>query len=235
MSEPEPNPATQGPLLLHPNPSSPREFIAEYDADFVHFYQAYSDRIADAALRDGRFSDGWRPDRATWIKPSIEWMLYRSGYARKPGQERVLRLGIRHADLLDILGRSLIADFVPADGDERARVSAMDRHPVRVQWDPARDLALRRMPWRAIQIGITSRVAERFRDRWVATIEDVTATVRRIEAAVRERQPASAIVLPGLQREYALPDSIRARLGMVVAFRNPAQDTGQPSGGGAGS
>jgi Domain of unknown function (DUF4291) len=32
--------------------------------------------------------------RMTWIKPSFNWMTYRSGYATKPGQEVVLGIDI---------------------------------------------------------------------------------------------------------------------------------------------
>jgi hypothetical protein len=30
----------------------------------------------------------------TWIKPSFLWMMYRCGWATKPGQERVLAIQI---------------------------------------------------------------------------------------------------------------------------------------------
>jgi len=30
----------------------------------------------------------------TWIKPSFRWMMYRSGWATKPGQEHVLAVTI---------------------------------------------------------------------------------------------------------------------------------------------
>ncbi len=32
----------------------------------------------------------------TWIKPSFLWMMYRCGWAAKPGQERVLAVRITH-------------------------------------------------------------------------------------------------------------------------------------------
>ncbi|MBP8302287.1 MAG: DUF4291 family protein [Planctomycetes bacterium] len=201
-------------VLRHAAPSSEREILAEFDDEFLWCYQAYSPAIAEAAVRAGRFAEGWKLDRATWIKPSIEWMMYRCGYGRKSGQERVLRLAFRHADFLAILGQGVVADFVPEDGDERQRRSVMDRHAVRIQWDPARDLALRRMPWRAIQIGITARLSQTFRDEWVKQIQDVTEIVQAIERDVSAGRPAQSIRLPAEQREYAIPVELRRRLEM---------------------
>ena len=49
---------------------------ADWDEEGVYFYQAYSQQIADFALKNGNFGgDGWNPDRMSWIKPSLGWML----------------------------------------------------------------------------------------------------------------------------------------------------------------
>ena len=41
----------------------------------------------------------------TWIKPSFAWMLYRSGYGKKPGQERVLRIKLSHETVSKLLSQ----------------------------------------------------------------------------------------------------------------------------------
>lgn len=71
-----------------------RQIRALYDATTITVYQAYSPAIADAALRAGAFVPPFKEARMTWIKPSFLWMMYRSGWGTKPGQERTLAVRI---------------------------------------------------------------------------------------------------------------------------------------------
>ena len=77
---------------------------AEYDDEGVYFYQAFNDEIADWTLEHqvlgGPF---YNPTRMTWIKPSFAWVLYRSGYARKHNQTRILKIKLSHES---VSGRS---------------------------------------------------------------------------------------------------------------------------------
>ena len=158
---------------------------ADWDHQGVYFYQAYSQQIADFALKNGNFGgDGWNPDRMSWIKPSLGWMLYRAGYGSKDrNQERILRIKLSHSVLSEILTNSSLASCVQGSG------------PVcRVQWDPERDLMTsqldksgskrepRKMPAvRAIQIG----VCQDFSIQKVSKLEitDVTELARAVGAA----------------------------------------------------
>ena len=69
---------------------SEREIRADYDRDTIVIYQAYSPAIADAALKAGRFVPPFSFHRMTWIKPSFLWLMHRSNWGQKSGQERVL-------------------------------------------------------------------------------------------------------------------------------------------------
>lgn len=71
-----------------------RQIRAVYSTESITVYQAYSPAIAEAALAAGRFVPPFRRDRMTWVKPSFLWMMYRCGWATKPGQERVLAVQI---------------------------------------------------------------------------------------------------------------------------------------------
>src|SRR5690348_9759495 len=71
-----------------------REVRARYSAESITVYQAYSPEIAGPAVAAGRFVAPFRRERMTWIKPSFLWMMYRCGWATKPGQERVLAVEI---------------------------------------------------------------------------------------------------------------------------------------------
>eukprot|EP00929_Paragymnodinium_shiwhaense_P006719 TRINITY_DN110694_c0_g1_i1.p1 TRINITY_DN110694_c0_g1~~TRINITY_DN110694_c0_g1_i1.p1 ORF type:complete len:311 (-),score=26.58 TRINITY_DN110694_c0_g1_i1:487-1419(-) len=91
-------------------------FRGEWDAEGVYFYQAYRAEIADWALEHGRFGGPWNPTRMTWIKPSFAWMLYRAGYGRKPGQERILRIKLSHMTVAELLQRCSLCFHVPGAG-----------------------------------------------------------------------------------------------------------------------
>ena len=76
---------------------NPQIFEAEWDAEGVYFYQAYNDQIADYAMAHQRLGGpNFSASRMTWIKPSFAWVLFRSGYARKHNQGRILKIKLSH-------------------------------------------------------------------------------------------------------------------------------------------
>ena len=56
--------------------------------------------------------------------------------------------------------------------------------PVRVQWDPERDLLLQPQAQRAIQIGLGGQAVDLYVRQWVQRITDVTPLAHRIHAQV---------------------------------------------------
>ncbi len=50
----------------------------------------------------------------TWIKPSFLWMMYRSGWATKPGQEQVLSIEITRSGFEWALANACLSHFEPA-------------------------------------------------------------------------------------------------------------------------
>ena len=70
-----------------------RQIRAVFDADTIRVYQAYNDKIADAAVAANSFSAPleaglWSSDRMTWIKPSAVWMAYRCGWTTVSSRPR---------------------------------------------------------------------------------------------------------------------------------------------------
>jgi Domain of unknown function (DUF4291) len=74
--------------------AKPREIRADYDRDTIVLYQAYPPGIADAALSQGRFVAPFSLNRMTWIKPSFLWLMERSNWGTRRGQERTLAVRI---------------------------------------------------------------------------------------------------------------------------------------------
>lgn len=73
------------------------EIRADYDAETIVMYQAYSPAIAIPALRDKRFVAPFSFNRMTWIKPSFLWLMERSNWGQKSGQEHILAVHIKRS------------------------------------------------------------------------------------------------------------------------------------------
>src|SRR4051812_17940848 len=90
-----------------------REIRADYDRDTIVVYQAYPAAIADAALEAGRFVPPFSFRRMTWVKPSFLWLMHRSNWGRKAGQERVLAVRVRRACWEEALSLGVLTSFTP--------------------------------------------------------------------------------------------------------------------------
>lgn len=173
-------------------------------------YQAYSPEIAEPALEHGTFVPPFSEARMTWIKPSFLWMMYRSGWATKRGQERVLAVTITRAGLDWALAHSALSHHDPdvytshEEWQHRLAVS-----PVRVQWDPERSLTLEPLKHRAIQVGLGPEAVQHYLKEWIVAIADVTPMASHIHALVAagDREGATA----ALPVEEPLPLSAQAR------------------------
>ena len=207
-----------------------RQIRAEYDEQLITVYQAYSPAIAIPAAADNRFSAGFKRDRMTWIKPSFRWMMYRCGWATKPGQERVLAIRIERSGFEWALAHSAFAHFDAGLHADRETWRSSLAAPVRVQWDPERDLHFRALGYRSVQIGLGGEAVARYCDEWVREIRDVTDLAHRVHGEVAGRglgqgQDAAAELLP-VERPYPVPTGIAARIGVTVDAEGEAVGAG---------
>lgn len=185
-----------------------REIRASFDDQTITVYQAYSPAIADAAVAAGRFVPPFKRDRMTWIKPSFLWMMYRSGWATKPGQERILAVRLDREGFDRALDSACLSHFeADVHGTHDAWVRSREASPVRVQWDPERNAHLQPLPWRAIQIGLGKGSVDNYVDDWIVALEDVTHVAHRAQAGALDEVP---VELP-----YRISPETAARLGMV--------------------
>ena len=148
------------------------EIRAIYDNLSIRVYQAYSAEIALPALDAQRFVPPFKMNRMTWIKPSFNWMMYRSGYASKPSQEIVLGLDITREGFDWALNHAALSSFDPhfyASHEIWRRELACK--PVRIQWDPERDWKLAPINnLRTIQIGLSGDAVANFINKWIVKI-----------------------------------------------------------------
>lgn len=73
----------------------------------------------------------------SWIKPNFLWMMYRSDWGTKEGQEVTLAVRIRRSAFDDILREAVHSTFVPEVYPSHAAwQEAVAKSAVRLQWDP---------------------------------------------------------------------------------------------------
>ena len=116
-----------------------RQIRADFDDRTIVVYQAYRSEIADAAVAAQRFVPPFSLGRMTWIKPSFLWMMQRSGWATKPGQERVLAVRITRQGFEEALAAAKLSSGNTAGAQ------------VVVQWDPERSLRGAKLEYRSIE------------------------------------------------------------------------------------
>ncbi|MEV0262279.1 DUF4291 domain-containing protein [Streptomyces sp. NPDC050617] len=176
---------------------------ADYDARTIVVYQAYTPAIADAALRAGRFVAPFSFHRMTWIKPSFMWLMHRSNWARKPGQERVLAVRITREGWEEALSQAVLTTADPAAVAEAA---------VHVQWDPERSPRGAALNHYSIQVGIGRHLIRTFTDDWIVSLTDLTPQVRKAASLTQTGHAAKAQRLFPAERAYPLPRALENRL-----------------------
>jgi len=191
-----------------------REIRADYDRTSIVVYQAYSPSIGRPAVEHGRFVPPFSRTRMTWIKPSFLWLMERSGWARKAGQEMVLAVRISRAGWEEALSQAVLTSpdrRVHPDAD--AWRAEFRRATVHVQWDPERTLRGGTRDARSIQVGLSRHVIDRYVDEWTLEIRDLTPTVHRIRGLLRAGDAKRAAALLPRERVYPLPPEPARRIG----------------------
>ncbi|MEU6847290.1 DUF4291 domain-containing protein [Streptomyces sp. NPDC046716] len=196
--------------------SAPRhEIRAAYTASTITVYQAYRPEIGLPAARDGRFPALWKRDRMTWVKPSFLWMMYRCGWAEKDGQEVVLAVDITREGFEWALRHACLSSYTRGvHSDQAAWKRELRQSPARVQWDPERDLRLRPLEHRSLQLGLSGEAVPRYADEWTVGIRDVTPLAREVRAAVGEGDTERAARLLPVERPYPVGE---LQLGHLVS------------------
>lgn len=191
-----------------------RQIRARYSDRTITVYQAYSSAIADPALGAGTFVPPFKLDRMTWIKPSFLWMMYRSGWATKPGQERVLAVEITRAGFEWALAHASLSQKEPRTvGARQAREEPERGSPVRVQWDPERSLRLGRLEHRSIQIGLAGEAIRRYVRDWITGLTEVTELAWQAHRLLADGDEAGAQALLPVEEPYPLPSTLAERIG----------------------
>ena len=194
-------------------PSSGRHILAQFDAQSVVVYQAYRPEIGHFAARHGYFGGGFSLGRMSWIKPNFLWMMYRSGWGTKQGQELTLAVRLRRDAFDEILRLAVPSYFAPeVHGSHEEWKRAVGTSEVRLQWDPDHGPSGNPVERRAVQLGLRGDVLARYAKDWILGIEDISDFVA--EQRTNAEAPYERLVTPR-EEVYSVSDTEAAtRLGV---------------------
>lgn len=192
------------------------EIRADYDRDTIVVYQAYAPAIALPAVATQRFVAPFSFGRMTWIKPSFLWLMVRSNWGSKSGQEhtlavRITRAGWERALSLAVLTTPNRSVFPTREAWEKQIREAV----VHVQWDPERSLRGGTLPYRSIQVGVSRHLIREYVDEWIVGIEDLTPRVQKIRNLLQSGKAAAAQRLLPPEKVYPTPEAIGRRIGLT--------------------
>ncbi len=161
-------------------PLSGRHILAQFDDTSVVVYQAFRPAIGHFAAQYGYFGGEFSLQRMSWIKPNFLWMMYRSGWGTKIGQEVILAVRIQRSAFDAILAAAVHSHFVPdVYSTEAVWQQAVADSSVRLQWDPDHDPSGAKVERRAIQLGLRGEVLAQYARDWIVNIEDISEFVRQ--------------------------------------------------------
>lgn len=159
-------------------PQSGRHIMAQYDAENITVYQAYRPEIGHYAAEHQQFGGPFSFSRMSWIKPNFLWMMYRSGWGTKEGQEVTLAVTIPRSLFDEILSLAVPSTYTSAlYPSQEEWKQAVAQSSVRLQWDPDHGPHGEPIERKAIQLGLRGDILERYARSEVVRIDDISEFV----------------------------------------------------------
>ena len=199
-------------LQLSKWPHSGKHIMAQYTEEYVVVYQAYRPAIGKFAAKNQHFGGEFSFSRMSWIKPNFLWMMFRSGWGLKDGQETTLAIFLKRSYFELLLTNAFPSTnvFNLDRAEWKENVSQTD---VRLQWDPDHDPFGEKVERRAIQLGLRNDYLSPFRGDGILRIEDISDFVamqrKHVEAGELDK-----LITPH-ETPYKVNESVRQTLLMA--------------------
>jgi len=193
-------------------PQSGRHILAQFDDESVVVYQAYRPSVGHFAAVHKCFGGEFSLSRMSWIKTNFLWMMYRSGWGTKEGQEVTLAIWLQRAAFDSLLAQTVPSHFAQPYSNVQEWRLAVRRSDVRLQWDPDHDPAGAPLRRRAIQLGLRGDALARYVREWILDIQDISSFVAEQAQVTRydaDRDGDTKFVMPR-ERRYLITDPIVA-------------------------
>jgi len=199
-------------------PKFGRHILAQFDGESIIVYQAYRPSIGQYAVAHGYFGGGFSYERMSWIKTNFLWMMYRSGWGTKPGQEVTLAIRLTRSFFDSLLAQAVESSFTPNQYATHAEWKhALAKSSVRMQWDPDHLPTGSALLRRALQLGLRGRLLKDYARNQVLEIIDLSTFVAEQRANISSEQHARLIT--PIECVY-LPDDPAIRLRLMLDDTN---------------
>ena len=194
-------------------PARGRHILAHFDETSVVVYQAYRMAIGRYAVENQRFGGEFSFNRMSWIKPNFLWMMYRSGWGTKLGQEVTLAIHLKRRAFEEVLSLAVHSSYVPEIyGSQEVWRTQLDESPVRLQWDPDHDPSGGEQERRAIQLGLAGEVLRRYAQEWIVRIDDISNFISQQRLCAKK--PYHGLLTPAEDVYPVLGVDLTRRLGV---------------------
>lgn len=169
-------------------PTEGRHILAQQTDTHILVYQAFRPSIGNFALKNQYFGgNDYSYTRMSWIKPNFLWMMYRSGWAAKTGQEKILGIWISKINFEKILQHSTFTSFAQSTyRTEDEWRNTLETHPIRLQWDPDHEPNGEKLNRKAIQLGIKGEMLAEFGKEMISEIIDLSDFVNEQRKNAKE-------------------------------------------------
>lgn len=196
-------------------PKTGRHIIAQYDDHSIVVYQAYRQEIGHFAANHNYFGGEFKLDRMSWIKTNFLWMMYRSGWGTKIGQEVVLAIWLQRAAFDEILNAAVHSSFDPDIYSSKSEwEKVLKRSQIRLQWDPDHHPSGAKLERRAIQLGLRGQMLASYAENWIVKIEDISEFVHQQRQNIKNGY--TELITPR-ETVYSVIDiEIQQKLGLSV-------------------
>ncbi|GAL87479.1 hypothetical protein MYP_4709 [Sporocytophaga myxococcoides] len=180
-------------------------------------YQAFNDRIADYAIANQKFGGAdYSFSRMTWIKPNFLWMMYRSSWAEKENQNRILAIEISINGFLELLELGVLTSYDSRFGSLQEWRTQLNTSEVRIQWDPDHGPTGDKLKRRAVQIGIKGTALVKFNNSFIKSVTDITDFVKEQKANLDQDKENFCViheniveVIDSLKQKYSIPELLQ--------------------------
>ncbi len=165
------------------------EIRAKFDRDTIVMYQAYSDSIADPAIKYQKFVEPFSFTRMTWIKPSFFWLMHRTNWAqksKKKEQKRILAVHIKRSCWEKALSLGVLTSPESIHGSGKKWEENFKNAKVHVQWDTERSQKGAPLSYYSIQVGLSRHIITEYVEDWIVKIEDLTSLVHKLNKLRKE-------------------------------------------------
>jgi predicted acyl esterase len=138
--------------------------------------------------------------------------MYKAGWGKKDdNQKRILAIDISREGFEWALEHSLMSNHTSKYTKEEW-LKLKETTPVRIQWDPERDLFLEPLKYRTIQIGLSNEAVPLYVNEWIQNITEVTDLALQIHSLIQDNKIEKAKLLLPKEIPYIPSEKIQEKI-----------------------